>query len=69
MIKDVVQACQKLNVKAIKALDFCDKWKALLQRTISGSNDVNLSENFSMIEDQFELIRFSKEVKKKQSKQ
>ena len=34
MINDVLQACQKLNVKAIKALDFIDKWAAYLKRTI-----------------------------------
>ena len=32
MINDVLQACQKLNVKAIKALDFIDKWAAYLKR-------------------------------------
>ena len=34
MINDVLQACQALNVKAIKALDFIDKWAAYLKRTI-----------------------------------
>ena len=32
MINDVLQACHKLNVKAIKALDFIDKWAAYLKR-------------------------------------
>ena len=65
MINDVLQACQKLNVKAIKALDFIDKWAAYLKRTIPAQDDMNYPVEFAAVEDQFELIRFSKEVKRK----
>lgn len=68
MINDVLQACQKLNVKAIKALDFIDKWAAYLKRTIPCQEEMNFPMDFSVIEDQFELIRFSKEVKRKPHK-
>jgi len=68
MINDVLQACQRLNVKAIKALDFIDKWAAHLKMTIPAHEDIDFPMDFSIIEDQFELIRFSKEVKRKTSK-
>jgi len=51
MINDVLQACQRLNVKAIKALDFIDKWNAHLKMTIPASEDMHFPCDFSMIED------------------
>ena len=71
MINDVLQACQKLNVKAIKALDFIDKWAAFLKRPPHPAQeemDYTMAQEFSVIDDQFELIRFSKEVKRNPTK-
>ena len=68
MINDVLQACQKLNVKAIKALDFIDKWAAYLKRIQPEENCDRSYHSVEEEEDQYALIRFSKEVKRKPTK-
>ena len=69
MINDVLQACHKLNVKAIKALDFIDKWAADLKRTMPHAEDPHFQTMQDCgHQDQYEIIRFSKEVKRKPSK-
>ena len=65
MINDVLQACQKLNVKAIKALDFIDKWAAYLKHTHPRSEDGMQTDSG---DDEYAIIRFSKAVKKKSTK-
>ena len=69
MINDVLQACHKLNVKAIKALDFIDKWAAYLKRTQPLEfDDLDYESMDEDSGDQYALIRFSKEVKRKPNK-
>ena len=69
MINDVLQACHKLNVKAIKALDFIDKWAAYLKRNMPHTEEHYFhSMQDCGSKDQYEIIRFSKEVKRKPSK-
>ena len=53
-VQEVFKMCKVLSVKPGKALDFLNKWCMRLEKLEAGTAD-----------DQFDIIRFSKEVKKK----
>ena len=56
-------------MKAIKALDFIDKWAAYLKRIQPiEAEDLSYHTMDDNEEDQYALIRFSKEVKRKPNK-